>query len=180
MLVNKTTGFTLIELVVGIVVFAIALTLFTSLILPQSVRSVDPVFQVRAAELGQSLITEIASKSFDEKSDRTSGATICDAACIGNVNLGDDGESRANFNDVDDYNNLNQPGASIENALGVATDLYAGFNVRVSVMYDADMNGIADEDNSGNLIVTNLKLITVIVTTPNDENIIFSTFRSNY
>ena len=59
MLANKASGFTLIELVIGIVVFSIALVLFTSLMVPQAIRSVDPIFQVRASELGQSLMNEI-------------------------------------------------------------------------------------------------------------------------
>ncbi|MFT6209390.1 MAG: MSHA pilin protein MshD, partial [Colwellia sp.] len=75
--VNKPRGFTLIELVVGIVVFSIALMLFTSLIVPQAVRSVDPIFQVRATELAQSLINEIVSKPFDENSNRTGGTARC-------------------------------------------------------------------------------------------------------
>jgi MSHA pilin protein MshD len=180
MLANKASGFTLIELVIGIVVFSIALTLFTSLIVPQAIRSVDPIFQVRAAELGQSLINEITSKSFDEKSDRTGGATICDATCIGSINLGpDSGESRANFDDVDDYNGLNVSDGNIKNSLNETTilngsNLYQGFRLKVSVVYDAAMDGTADT------VVGNTKLVTVTVTTPNDEDIIFSSFRSNY
>jgi MSHA pilin protein MshD len=177
---NKRSGFTLIELVIGIVVFSIALTLFTSLIVPQAIRSVDPIFQVRAAELGQSLVNEITSKSFDEKSDRTGGATICDATCIGSINLGpDSGESRANFDDVDDYNGLNVSDGNIKNSLNETTilngnNIYQGFSLNVSVVYDAAMDGTADT------AVGNTKLITVTVTTPNDEDIIFSSFRSNY
>lgn len=180
MRVNDPAGFTLIELVIGIIVFSIALVLFTSLIVPQAIRSVDPIFQVRAAELGQSIINEISSKSFDEKSDRTGGSNFCDAACIGSINLGPDGsETRASFDDVDDYNGLTVSDAEIKNALDQTTvlagsNLYQGFSVNVRVVYDANMDGVADT------IVGNTKLITVTVTTPNDEDIIFSTFRSNY
>lgn len=180
MRVNNPAGFTLIELVIGIIVFSIALVLFTSLIVPQAIRSVDPIFQVRAAELGQSLINEISSKSFDEKSDRTGGSEFCDPACIGSINLGPDGsESRASFDDVDDYNGLNESGSAIKNTLGESptfsdNNLYEGFSVNVTVVYDADMNGMADA------VVGNTKLITVTVTTPNAEDIVFSTFRSNY
>lgn len=180
MLVNKAAGFTLTELVIGIIVFSIALVLFTSLIVPQAIRSVEPIYQVRATELGQSILNEITSKSFDEKSDRTGGTNFCDAACIGTVNLGPDtGETRASFDDVDDYNGLTESGAGIKNTFGESTtidnnNLYEGFILKVSVVYDADMDGTADT------VVSNTKLITVTVTTPNDENIIFSTFRSNY
>ncbi|MGS2721190.1 type IV pilus modification PilV family protein [Paraglaciecola aestuariivivens] len=176
---NNTKGFTLIELVIGIIVFSIALSLFTSLIVPQAIRSVDPIFQVRAAELAQSLMSEISGKSFDEKSDRTGGSSLCDASCIGTINLGPDGESRESFDDVDDYHGLTESDSSIKNALNQnieITDghLYQGFSVAVSVVYDANMDGVADT------VVGNTKLITVTVTTPNDEQIIFSSFRSNY
>jgi MSHA pilin protein MshD len=180
MLANKASGFTLIELVIGIVVFSIALVLFTSLIVPQAIRSVDPIFQVRAAELGQSLINEITSKSFDEESDRTGGGTPCNATCTGTTNLGpDDGESRTSFNDVDDYHGLNVSDGNIKNSLNETTilnsnNLYQGFSLNVSVVYDAAMDGTADT------VVGSTKLITVTVTTPNDEDIIFSSFRSNY
>jgi MSHA pilin protein MshD len=180
MLANKASGFTLIELVIGIVVFSIALVLFTSLIVPQAIRSVDPIFQVRASELGQSLMNEITSKSFDEKSDRTGGATLCNATCIGSINLGpDDSESRTTFDDVDDYHGLNVSNGDIKNSLDETTvldgsNLYQGFSLHVSVVYDAAMDGTADT------VVGNTKLITVTVTTPNDEDIIFSSFRSNY
>ena len=180
MLVNKPKGFTLIELVIGIVVFSIALVLFMSLIVPQAIRSVDPIFQIRASELGESLMNEITSKSFDEKSDRAGGEAHCDATCIGDINLGpDENESRTSFDDVDDYHGLNVSNGDIKNSLDetIALNgsfLYQGFSVSVSVVYDAAMDGIADT------VVGNTKLITVTVTTPNDEDIIFSSFRSNY
>lgn len=188
MRVNKGSGFTLIEMVIGIIVFSIALALFASLIIPQAIRSVDPIFQVRAAELGQSLINEIASKSFDENSSRTGGLVRCNeidpitlvlTPCsvinsITNSNIEEGINNRNQFDDVDDYNNLNESGDDIKNALGNTSGLYAGFNVLVSVAYDANMDGIPD------VAIGNTKLITVIVTTPNSEDIIFSTFRSNY
>ncbi len=177
--VNKSKGFTLIELVIGIIVFSIALTLFTSLIVPQAIRSVDPIFQVRAAELAQSLMSEISSKSFDEKSDRTGGNTLCDTSCIGAINLGPDGETRATYDDVDDYHGLMAADAAIKNALDESIEitdghLYQGFSIEVSVVYDANMDGTADT------VVGDTKLITVTVTTPNNEDIIFSSYRSNY
>jgi MSHA pilin protein MshD len=65
------------------------------------------------------------------------------------------------------------------NALGEAltingTNLYEGFTVNVSVFYDTDFDGINDE------AIGSAKLITIIITTPNDQNIIFSTYVSNY
>jgi len=185
MLVNKAKGFTLVELVVGIVVFSIALVSFMSLVVPQAIRSVDPIYQIRASELGQSLLNEITSKSFDENSDRTGGATLCGApsttiTCTDVDDLGpDDDENRTGFDDVDDYHGLNVSNSDIKNSLNqsiVLNDsfLYAGFSLNVNVVYDEDMNGTADT------AVSNTKLIIVTITTPNNEDISFSSFRSNY
>ena len=185
--VNNIKGYTLIEQVIGIIVFSIALGLFTSLIVPQAILSVGLVFQVRASELGQSLINEIASKSFDEESDRTGGATLCtSSSCTAWDNLGADTmetgtETRSSFDDVDDYNGFEMPddNGKFSNALGNplsinGADLYSGFKVRVSVFYDANFDGLNDEE------ISSTKLITVTITTPNDEDITFSTYVSNY
>ena len=187
----KQTGFTLVELVIGIIVFSIALVLFTSLIVPQAIRSVDPIFQVRATELGQSLINEIASKSFDEKSDRTGGSTLCSQTvaplCTTSDDLGaEEGfANRQNFNDVDDYNGLSESDGDIKNTLNESVtlggaNLYQGFSAAVIVFYDDNMNGIDDAIDSGSNYIGRTKLVTVTITTPNNEEILFSTFRSNY
>jgi MSHA pilin protein MshD len=191
MRVNKPTGFTLIELVIGIVVFSIALVLFSSLIVPQAIRSVDPIFQVRATELGQSLINEIASKSFDEKSDRTGGSTLCSQTIAPLCTTSDDFgaeegfSNRQNFNDVDDYNGLSESDGGIKNTLNENVtvgdaNLYQGFSASVIVFYDDDMDGINDAIDGGGNYIGKTKLVNVTITTPNNEEILFSTFRSNY
>jgi MSHA pilin protein MshD len=177
-------GFTLIELVVGIVVFAIALTLFSSLLVPQAIKSIDPIYQVRATELAQSLLNEISAKSFDENSSRSGGLLRCNEVgalpCTAIANLGPDaGETRENFNDVDDYHNLSEIDGDILNSLGESISiggigLYQGFQANVSVLYDDDVDGIDDG------VIGNRKLIIVSLVTPNDEVIVFSTYRNNY
>lgn len=62
---RAAAGVTLIELVVAIVALSLVLVMMTTLIFPQAGRSVDPIQQSRAAELGQSLLDEILSRSFD-------------------------------------------------------------------------------------------------------------------
>ena len=62
-------GFTLIELIVGIVLLAIALTGILGLLVNQAPQAVDPVQQVRAAQLAQRILNEVLQKSFDEHSD---------------------------------------------------------------------------------------------------------------
>ncbi|WP_158965642.1 prepilin-type N-terminal cleavage/methylation domain-containing protein [Paraglaciecola sp. L3A3] len=186
--VNKLRGFTLVELVIGLVVFAIAMTLFVSLMAPQAIRSVDPIFQVRATELAQSLMNEIASKPFDDNSSRTGEVLRCNEGgnpCTQSQDLGPD-ESRELFNDVDDYHGLSASGTDFkQNAMGSnialdGADLYAGFSLAVTVFYDDNMDGVDDAIVGGGNYVGNTKFIQVRVITPNDEELIFSTFRSNY
>lgn len=175
-------GFTLIELVIGMLVFAIAMTFFIGLIVPQTTHSIDPIFQVRATELAQSLINEISSKSFDEHSSRNASERCGDGtapACTLPNALGPDSESRSAYNDVDDFEGLDERDGNILSATGSTIgingrNLYQGFRASVSVFYDADLDG----SNDG--AVGAAKLITVRVTTPSSEEVVFSTYRYNY
>ncbi|MBC3766113.1 type IV pilus modification PilV family protein [Neptunicella marina] len=171
-------GFNLIELIIGMLLFAASMAVIFTLIVPQSKQSIDPIFQVRATELAQSMLNEIMVKSFDQQSDRSEGVFLCGSGaenapdCTAPDALGPDGtETRINFNDVDDYNGLTVvntgTGANI-------SDLYTGFSLNVVVFYDANMDGI--DDNA----VGASKYIGVSVTTPNGEMIEFASYRSNY
>lgn len=172
-----TKGFTLIELIVGIVVLSISFSLIISLILPLSEKSAEQLHQVRASELGQSMMNDIIGRAFDQQSDMTGGLIRCgeeSTECTSSGNLGaDTGESeRVLYNDVDDYIDFD---FSIEtNALGDSlSSLYPGFNVEVAVCYS---NFSASCSNSIELA----KLITVTVTTPQDFDFVFSFYKANF
>ncbi|PKH92634.1 agglutinin biogenesis protein MshD [Pseudoalteromonas sp. 78C3] len=179
----KVQGFTLIELIIGIVMFAIALSIITALIAPQAKRSAEPIIALRASEFGQSLMNEIQSKSFDEHSDRsapfrrcgetTLGAEPCTAeGDLGVDNLGAGLETRTSYNDVDDYIALsNQP---ITNSLGEVLSQYSDFNLVVTVEYDSDFNELTINDG------TTFKRITIEVTSPLGEVYGFSAYKGNY
>ncbi|UAA39097.1 type II secretion system protein [Paraneptunicella aestuarii] len=190
---SRDRGFTLIEMVIGIVAFSAVLTIILSVVTPQAVRSVDPIFNVRAAELAQSTLNEISSKFFDENSNRTGGVIRChedfdgdgaydnnalkETECTAPASLGPDlGENdREAYDDVDDYDGLNvivnSFGDSIEQN---GQDLYAGFGILVSVFYDQNMDGIDDG------AIGSLKLIRIVVTTPVGDSYTYSVYRSNY
>ncbi|WP_299072294.1 prepilin-type N-terminal cleavage/methylation domain-containing protein [uncultured Paraglaciecola sp.] len=189
--VKHTQGFTLMELVIGIIVFAVALVLFMSLIVPQAIRSIEPIYQVRATELGQSLMSEIFSKSFDEASNRVGESELCSSnivpLCTTSGNLGPEegGNNRESFDDVDDYHGLSESGGDIKNTLNQSVslggaNLYEGFSATVTVVYDDNMDGIDDAIVGGSGYIGNTKLITLTITTPSEEAIVFSSFRSNY
>lgn len=130
---SSQQGFTLVELIIGLVVLGLAVVMLAMLFFPQAQRSAEPILQTRAAGLGQALMLEIMSKSFDQHSDRTGGLLRCgetDApTCTEPTALGpDSGETRALFNDVDDYHGLNSIDDPLSDALGQAISV-ASHNV---------------------------------------------------
>jgi len=191
---SKYKGFTLIELVVGILVFAIAMVALANVFIPQVKKGIDPIWQARAVTLAQSLASEIRAKAFDENTQFVNVGGPCGGAqtCTQSGNLGPDaGETRPFFDDVDDFHGLVLQGSDIANSLGLSTDfagvdVYAGFTASISVFYDDNEDGINDDDlnqdgtlDSGTLI-GNRKLIQITIQTPSGENIVFAMFRNNY
>lgn len=167
-------GFTLVELIVTILVTAIALTALGVGLLTASRNSADPIISMRAAALAQAYIDEIQSKRFDENSGN-GGVTRCgetgQPAC--SVTLGSDaGETRASYDDVDDYHGLDE--SPPQNVLGSNPAQYDGFRVRVSVSYGGG------ELASFGTSITDLKRITVTVTTPVGADFVFATYRGNF
>ena len=181
-------GFTLIETIVGIVVLSIAFSIFTTLIYPLANQSAEQVHQIKAAELGQSMINEILGKAFDENSEMSGGFYRCgedqnndgeikstDGETCSVVLANEEGGERELFDDVDDYNGL----AIIESSLGDSDslgDMYVGYQVNVTVINDSDYDG--DNDGADNNYTA--KLITVTITTPQDFNFVFSVYRVNF
>jgi len=182
-------GFTLIETIVGIVVLSISFAIFTSLIYPLSKQSAEQVHQIRAAELGQSMINEILAKAFDENSDRSGGFYRCGddinndgeiKALDGEKNcslvLGnEESDQRELFDDVDDYNDLNLN--AMESSLGESdslNEIYSGFQVKVNVINDSNYDGVSDTNNF------TAKLIIVTVTTPQKFDFVFSAYKANF
>ncbi|WP_432460151.1 type IV pilus modification PilV family protein [Agarivorans sp. QJM3NY_25] len=169
-------GFTLIELVVGMVVMAIALVVISSFMAPLARRSIDPVYQIRAAELGSSLMNEILTKSFDQRSDHTGGglwrcgeasAPTASQICTTRANYGPDGESRAQYNDVDDYVTDGRY-ITIDDSLGVdLADVYRHYSYRVAI----------DSSEHGQ---NQAKRIDLWVRAPNSVDYAFSAYRWNY
>jgi MSHA pilin protein MshD len=180
-------GFTLIEIIVGIVVLSIAFSIFTSLIYPLANQSAKQVHQIKAAELGQSMINEILAKAFDDNSDMAGGIYRCgedsnndfeikeiDGEVECSTTMGAEGsEEREQFDDVDDYNNLSIMANSLGDSLN---DIYVGYQINVQVINDSDYDGDHDGDDD----ISTAKLITVTVTTPQDFDFVFAVYRANF
>lgn len=174
-------GVTLVELVVGITVLAIALSLITAILGPLYQRSTDPWHQVRATELGQSLMNEILARAFDENSARSGGLQRCGEPlaplCTTPESLGPDGtETRLTFNDVDDFDGFVGNAAELTNLLGASLMAdYVNYQVAVRVTYavPAQVGGIV-------LSADQAKHIQVTVITPAGSNLVFSAYRGNW
>ena len=112
---NISRGFTLIESIIVMVVMAIVMVTMTSFLVPQISQSADPHYQSRASALGQSIMTQIVSRSFDQQNtalggherctpDGVSGSDICSGLTGAEFLLGkDNSETPSDFNDVDDF-----------------------------------------------------------------------------
>ncbi len=185
---KSSRGFTLVETIVGIVVLSIAFTIFTSLIYPLANQSAEQVHQIRAAELGQSMINEILGKAFDENSDMSGGVYRCgedqnndslvvlaDGETCSTILGNEESDKREFFDDVDDYNGL----TGIESSLGSddsLNNIYFGFEASVSVINDSNYSGKSDVGDNN----FTAKLITVTIKTPQDTEYVFSVYKVNY
>ncbi len=190
---RRACGFTLLELVAGIALLAVVLLLITGAFLPMINKQAQPIYQIRAAELAQSMLQEDLARSYDENSDR-SGQTVAgkyqycgsiDPANIavesssGNCStmLGvDSGETYSTFDDVDDFNfYCNSPitGSAFAQLQGLDTSLYENYSIKVCVENAPELLSLTARTDVA-------KKITVTVTTPAGEAIPFTSYRSNY
>ncbi len=188
-------GFTLLELVAGIALFAVVLLLITGAFLPMVNKQAQPIYQIRAAELAQSMLQEILARSYDENSDRT-GQTVAGkyqycgsidpaniltetSAALGSCSttLGaDSSETYSTFDDVDDFNlycNVPITGSAFAQLQGLDTSLYENYSIKVCVENAPELLGLTTRNDVA-------KKITVTVTTPAGEAIPFTSYRSNY
>jgi len=164
----RIKGFTLIELVIGMMVIAIGIVMLTSMLYPQADRAAATLQRVKSAELAHSVMNEIWGKRYDQQTNANGGVPACNSptgvAC--SATMVNDGESRDAFNDVDDYHGLSESSIMLDSSQTYA-DAYPGFTLSVTVNY-IDTTTQAE------------KLITVDVTTPSNEVITYQAVRSNY
>lgn len=183
-------GFTLIELVVSMVLTALALAALTNFFFTQTSRTIEPLFQMRAAKLGEAVMDEIFSRPYDEQTP-VGGVPACDiSTCTALADLGAaaDGESaREEFDDVDDYDaycNDSSPfdivdvlGATAADT-GNALEDFQAFKMSICVIYDGDYDGV-EETNE-----INAKRVTVKIFPPGVTGIAnaisFVAYRGNF
>ncbi|WP_394127997.1 prepilin-type N-terminal cleavage/methylation domain-containing protein [Vibrio hepatarius] len=179
---SNNRGFTLIESVIVIIVMGLAMITITNFLVPQISRSADPHYQTRAAALGQSVMSLILARGFDQQSDFSGGEIRCSSMdtgslpCSGTAGsaliLGPDGETIPNYNDVDDFIGCWEPSP---NAGSTCQDLntllndpdgsYLNFRLDIAVNYHN---------------VPDLKIITLQLSAGQQQPLTFTAFRGNY
>lgn len=164
-------GYSLIELIITIVLSSFAIIIFFGLFSQNQIKSISPVFQIRAAELSQAYLEEISLKRFDENSP-VGNQSPCDQSGQPSCSIllgADAGESRSNFDDVDDFDGLVE--SPPLNALGLAKSEFSGFRVSINVSYAGTDLGFSNRS---------LKKIQVVILSPEGDEMTFATYRGNF
>jgi len=164
----KQTGVTLVELVISIVILSIALVAVINVFSLNVGRSADPLWQNKTLKLAQLYLDEILAKPYDDATPLGGLPPVASPSCAG---LGaEGGESRATYDDVDDYNGVNDmPPVSLIGALDAS---YASYRVSVTVTCDG-----TTVSASGN---AHAKKVLVQVTPPGESSVAFSAYKGNY
>jgi len=143
---SRLSGFTLLEIITTVVVLAVAAPTLMSVFSRTIQTSADPMFQHQGLAIAEAYMEEILLKDFAIGPETT----------------------RANFDDVRDYNGLTDVGARDQ-----ANNLIAGLNdytISVTVANDG-LNGIAAADSLR---------IDITVSRAMIDNILLSGYRVNY
>lgn len=188
-------GFTLIELVIGIVLLAVALGGMMGLLVSQTSQATDPVQQVRAAQLAQRLLNEILSRSFDAHSDHNGSRWRCgetvdgipyDACTLPSAYGPESGESSSYlFDDVDDYHTPAICASHLTSCAGgewvpatyftqssdEVRDDYRNYQVRILVTPGAGCTAA---------LCSTFKIIRLTVRLPDGSELPFAVTRGNY
>ncbi|ENK3146788.1 prepilin-type N-terminal cleavage/methylation domain-containing protein [Vibrio alginolyticus] len=200
---KKSSGMTLIEMIIAIVLMGIAMVAFTSFLVPQLRDSATSHYQTRAAALSQSFMSQILARGFDENSDLAGGEIRCGEGLVGSKqetctvsgSLGAEEGSIASFDDVDDYfddvddyigcwytegtesscaEKYSGKHYQLKNILGNAMQSdYENFRVEVDVNY-VEENGSASTD------ISDYKRVTLTIYAGRTQSLKLTAIKGNY
>lgn len=170
----QQSGFTLVETIIVIVLVGALMAGMTTLFMTNVNHSYRPYLRQKALAVANAFMDEMLRKQWNENTPLgggcvNTGSGSCPAGPAV-VAIGNDGESRATYDDIDDYNGINQ--SPPQDSSSVAMPGYTGFTVAVDVVQPgSSWNGVPAAD---------VRLITVTVTSNSAEAISVSAYRVNF
>ncbi|EGR0169201.1 type IV pilus modification PilV family protein [Vibrio alginolyticus] len=190
---KKSSGMTLIEMIIAIVLMGIAMVAFTSFLVPQIRDSAIPHYQTRASALAQSFMSQILARGFDENSDLAGGETRCGEGLVGSEqetctvsgSLGAEEGAIASFDDVDDYIGCwytqsthtscnSTPQYELSNVLGTSIESdYTNFRVEVDVVYVNESGSVSND-------IEDYKRVTLTIHAGRTQSLKLTAIKGNY
>lgn len=153
------TGFTLVESLLSIVIIGIALSGLIAAWSHSVSRSSDPYAQVKMMAIAQLYRAQMAPLAYDEKDSCNAATWNCSSV------MGNEGERRSQFDDIDDFNALNE---AVESIAGESKSDYRGYQVAISVSYAGGDFALAPQA---------LKKVSLKVSDSNGQSQLFTYYR---
>ena len=154
-------GFSLLEILITIVVLAIAASSIMGVYINVVQKSADPVIQQQAIAIAEAYLEEIQLKQFCEDP----------PLCVAETGSSEGAESRGIFNDIQDYNALAD--TVVRDQSNTAIAALSNYSVQVNVAGQA-LNGAAT------IAASDSMRIDVTIDHPGIDPITLSGFRTNY
>lgn len=135
------SGVTLVELILSMVIISIALVGVLSVMNLTVSHSADPVVQHQAIAVAEAYLEEIQLQSFNDPNGTNTG------------------ESRPTYDNVADYNGLNDAGARDQNNASITT--LSAYNISVTVA-DQTVSGVAAKEITVNVSAPGIANLTLV------------------
>lgn len=172
---ERSDGFTLVEAILTMMVVSIAALAMTSVLSFGVAHSADGLWQAKAVGLAEGYIEQIMARRFDEQTP-LGGVPACSAATVpcSTPAAFNDGEARADFDDVDDFDGVDDVGALDGDGAPIAG--YERYRVVVEVAYP----NAAQQAELGLSAADDAKIVTVTVTPPAERPMAFRVVKANF
>lgn len=173
--IDRAHGFTLVELIATIAILAIAAIGISSALAFAMRHQADSMTDAKVVALVQAYSDEIMAKRYDENTP-LGGLPACSTATTpcSSAAAFDDGENRADYDDVDDFDGLDDaPPRQLD---GTPLTDYASYRVQVNVRYPTP----AQASTLGVASSTDAKIIDIVVSDGSGSQQTFSVVRANF
>ena len=168
-------GFTFVELVIAIAVMGIAMVTMLQMLGLSLGHQSDTLVQSRTTALAEAYMQEILARRFDANAP-PGGIPACAPAAVpcSTPSAFDDGETRAEYDDADDFDGLDE--LPPLDATGAVRAGYDRYRVQVSVAYpNAAQVTAFGLDNA-----SDAKIVSITVTPPSGPAQPFSFIKGDY